>query len=213
MIETSITIGGFTIYEPTTVLTDLIITILCFHFLYKLKNNLPSVNKWKMFFLFFGLSTLVGAFSHALFKEHSGAGYKSFWLSMQVLNLLAVFSAQLATYHSVLLENKHNKVWLYSYYTQLILFTVAVFVFHNFLVVVLDNAIGLIPVLILHLKNRKQAEGYKGIANGILISFLTGIVHGTKLTFHAYFNFNDIAHVLIMISLYYIYSGVKKLTL
>ncbi len=213
MIETSISIGKLTIYEPTTVLTDLIITILCFLFLYNLKNNLPSTNKWKLFFLFFGLSTLVGAFSHALFKEHSGIAYKSFWLSMQMLNLFAVFTAQLATYYSVLLENKHKKIWLNSYFIQLVIFAVAVFIFQNFLVVVLDNAIGLIPVLILHLKHRNQNEGYKGIANGILISFLTGIVHGTKLTFHAYFNFNDIAHVLIMISLYYIYSGVKKITL
>lgn len=91
MIETSITIGGFLIYEPTTVFTDLLITILCFVFVNRIKTRNATSNNWKLFFLFFGFSTFIGAMSHAFFKEHSGIYYKAFWLSMQILNIFSVF--------------------------------------------------------------------------------------------------------------------------
>ena len=93
MIETSINIGGFVIYEPTTVFTDVVISILCFVFVKNLKANTPAVKNWKLFFLFFGLGTFVGACSHALFNLHAGIAYKSFWLPMQVLNILSVYFA------------------------------------------------------------------------------------------------------------------------
>ena len=182
MIETSINIGGFVIYEPTTVFTDVVISILCFIFVKNLKANTPSVKNWKLFFLFFGLGTLVGAFSHGFFNQHIGIAYKSLWLPMQVLNVFSVYFAQKGTYHSILINSNNAKAWLLSYRMQVIVFAIAVFIFHNFLVVV----------------------------NGIVISFLTVIVHGTKLSLHAYFNSNDIAHILIMFSLYYMYSGVKQ---
>jgi hypothetical protein len=210
MIETSINIGGFVIYEPTTVFTDVVISILCFVFVKNLKANTPAVKNWKLFFLFFGLGTFVGACSHAFFNLHAGIAYKSFWLPMQVLNILSVYFAQLGTYHSIVINSKNAKAWLLSYRIQVIVFAIAVFIFHNFLVVVIDNTLGLIPIMVLYYMNRNKNEGYTVLANGIVISFLTVIVHGTKLSLHAYFNSNDIAHILIMFSLYYMYSGVKQ---
>ena len=75
---------------------------------------------------------------------------------------------------------------------------------------VLDNAIGLIPVMVLHFMDSKLARESKLIAYGILISFLTAFVHGAKLSLHAYFNFNDISHVLIMVSLFVVFLGVSQ---
>jgi hypothetical protein len=190
--------------------TDVVISILCFVFVKNLKANTSAVKNWRLFFLFFGLGTFIGACSHAFFKEHAGLAYKSFWLPMQVLNITSVFFAQLGTYHSILIDSKKAKAWLLSYRLQVVVFVIAVFIFHNFLVVVIDNALGLIPIMVLHYMNRNKHIGYAVLANGILISFLTVIVHGTKLSLHAYFNSNDIAHILIMFSLYYMYSGVKQ---
>lgn len=212
MIDTTINIFDFPIHEPVTVLTDYIITFFCFIFFFRLKNENKSVSVkyWKAFFLFFGISTLVGGCSHALFAIHEGLGYKSFWIAMQVLNGFAVYSAQLATYHTVLQKTESREIWKQSYAIQLIVFLITVFIFQNFLVVVLDNAIGLIPIMILHFMDLKNPRASKLIANGILISFLTAFVHGTKLSIHAYFNFNDISHVLIMISLSVVFLGVSK---
>lgn len=212
MTDTTIYIYNFPIHEPVTVLTDYMITFLCFMFFFRLKNEnkIVSIKYWKCFFLFFGVSTLVGGCSHALFTIHEGFAYKSFWIAMQVLSGFAVFSAQQATYNTVLQNAKNRELWKGSYILQLIIFLAGVFIFQNFLVVVLDNAIGLIPVMILHFMDSKNSRQNKLIANGILISFLTAFVHGTKLSLNAYFNFNDISHVLIMISLFVLFLGISQ---
>ena len=126
---------------------------------------------------------------------------------MQLLNGLAVFFAETATLETVLRVKR--KMLGAVFFAQLLIFCLAVFFFQNFLVVVINNAAGLIPVMVIHFKNaRNKAD--RLIAYGILISFLTGFIHGFKLSISAYFNYNDIAHVLIMISLSVMYTGVLR---
>lgn len=211
MTDTTITFFDFAIHEPVTALTDFIITFLCLFFFFQLRNkgNNVAINWWKAFFMLFGLSAFFGGFSHALFIIHQGMEYKSCWISMQVLNGFAVFSVQMATYHTVLQNTNSREWWKQSYIVQLFIFLAAVIFYQDFLVVVLNNVVGLVPVIALHFIDSKKSEESKLIANGILISFLTGIVHGAKLSLHAYFNFNDISHVLIMLSLFVVFSGVS----
>lgn len=208
MIDTTITIAGIPVHEPMTVFTDIIISVLAISFYMNLKNSkAPVIIHWGYFFLFFGLSTLIGACSHAFFLIHDGWMYKSFWLPMQLINGIAVYFAQQATLVSVLKSNASRKTWEKMYRFQLIAFMIAVPLFQNFLVTVIENALGLIPVMILHYKYKEQYT--RIIANGIAISFLTAIIHISKFSLHAYFNYNDIAHVCIMISLFVMYTGVK----
>lgn len=208
MTDTTITIAGISVHEPMTVFTDFIIAALAFMFHTKLKKTTsPVINYWGYFFLFFGLSTFVGAFSHAFFLIHDGWMYKSFWLPMQIINGIAVYFAQQATLVSVLQTHPSRRTWEIIYKFQLIAFMIAVPLFQNFLVTVIENALGLIPIMILHYKYKEHYT--KIIANGIAISFLTAIIHISKFSLHAYFNYNDIAHVFIMISLAVMFRGVK----
>jgi uncharacterized membrane protein YfcA len=208
MIDTTIHIGELAVHEPMTVFTDFIIAGFSLAFYFKLKDTQEqTVHYWSYFFLFMGLSTFVGAFSHALFEIHQGWQYKSFWLPMQLINGLAVYYAQQGTLVSVLDHSPTKKTWDLIYKIQLGIFIIAVPVFQNFLVAVIDNALGLIPVMILHYKYKQPFS--KRIANGIAISFLTAVIHISKFSIHAYFNYNDIAHVFILISLWVMYTGVK----
>jgi len=212
MINTTIYIGDIAIHEPVTAFTDYIITILGIYFYYQLrkKSDDSVVRNWSQFFGLLGFSTLLGGCSHAFFELHEGAAYKTVWLSMQIVNGFAVYFAQQATLGSVLANSKHAHKWKISYIIQLISFIVLLLFFQKYLVTIIENAIGLIPVMILHLTST-QKEGYhKKIGYGILISFITAIVHATKFSLHAYFNFNDIAHVFIMISLFMMYRGAKE---
>jgi len=204
MTENSISIADFIIYEPTTVFTDILIFGLCFFLFLKLsrKKDNPAVICWKWFFVFFGLSTFIGALSHAFFQLHEGTGYKTFWLSMQLLNGLAVLFAQQATF-----DKKWNKLFL----IQLFAFAVSVFVFQKFLVVIINNALSLIPIMVFHYRLSKSNGWSVYIATGILISFATALIHGFKISIHVFFNYNDIAHLFIMISLYTMYMGIRKI--
>jgi hypothetical protein len=212
-IDTTIYIGDLAIHQPVTVLTDYIIAALClfcFLQLKKLHHKNKSTANWNYFFVFLGLSSFMGGCSHAFFAVHEGFGYKAFWLQMQVLNNVMIYFAQRATLHSALQNSLKRKLWSISYTLQLILFTVAVFVFQNFLVVVIDTAVGLIPVMIIHFVDSKKVKASSFIAYGILTMFLTAVVNGAKLSIHTYFNYQDISHVLIMISLSLMFVGIKK---
>lgn len=211
MIDTSISIGGTRIYEPVTVLTDFMIALLAIYFYIQLKKHRDTTTtQWSYFFLFLGAATFAGALSHAFFELHEGWKYKSLWLPMQVINGIGIYFAQQATFSSVLQHSSNRFIWKRSYIIQLFCFIVVLMIVQKYIVSIIENAIGLIPVLIIHYKNKSPYA--KMIAKGISISFITAIVHLSKLSLHAYFNYNDIAHVFIMISLYVMYKGVLKRT-
>jgi hypothetical protein len=212
MIDTTISISGVSIHEPMTVLTDLLITVLAITFYFQLKNKTDGPTRnWSYFFLLLGLSTFLGACSHAFFAVHDGWQYKSFWLPMQATNGIAIYYAQQATYSSILESSINKTKWKWSYVIQLVVFISALFWIHKYIVTIIENAIGLIPIMVLHYQYKKPFA--RMIANGIAISFITAFINLGKLSLHAYFNYNDIAHVFIMISLYVMYKGVRKRTI
>lgn len=210
MTNTTITIGGLAIHEPVTAFTDLIITILAFIYYLKLSANNEIVKNWRLFFLFISLSTFAGGCSHAFFAVHEGAQYKTVWLGMQFINGFAVYFAQKATLLSVLKNSKNYNAWKLSYAIQLFTYFVVLIIFQKYIVTIVNNATGLIPIMILHFTATDKKQSYNWVAYGILISFITAIVHGAKFSLHAYFNYNDIAHVFIMISLSVMYWGIKQ---
>lgn len=210
MMETSMHIGNLVIYEPVTVFTDCLIMMLCLIFFRKLEPTDESIQNWRFFFLFLGISTIIGACSHAFFKIHVGWQYKFFWLTMQLLNGVAVYFAQKATLVSILKTSRYFNFWKWSYIIQLIVFIVILFSVQKFLVTVIENVIGLVPIIIIHFEAKKKENYQKWVGYGISVSFISGVIHATKTSLHAYFNYNDIAHVFIMISLTIIYIGIKR---
>jgi hypothetical protein len=209
MVVTTLTIGDLVIYEPVTAFTDYIITIIAFIFFLKLRPVDEVTRNWRLFFLLLGISTLFGGTSHALFEVHDGWQYKSFWLPMQFINGIAIYFAQKATLISVLKDSKYHNAWKMSYLIQLIIYFIVLIIVQKYIVTIIENAIGLIPIMIVHLNAKVKKDHYKYIGYGIAISFITAIVHGLKFSFHDYFNYNDIAHIFIMISLYVMYKGAK----
>jgi len=129
---------------------------------------------------------------------------------MQLFNGFAVYAAQQATSNSALLLSQKRSLWNYASIIQLLIFIPSVFIFQNFTVVSIDMALGLIPIMMIHFKDSKTNPSSIWIAYGILISFLTAIVHFSKFSLHVYFNYLDIAHLLIMINLSVIFVGVKQ---
>jgi hypothetical protein len=211
--DTTIHIASFAIHEPVTTVTDFIISGLCVYFYFQLNplsNKSSSTTYWKYFYGLMALGSFIGGCAHAFFEIHEGVSYKTFWLSMQVLNMLAMYYMQQATFNSALLDSNKKLYWKKSYLIQILIAIIAVFVFQNFLVVVINNAITLIPVMIIHFSASKTNKEYLWIAYGITVLFITAGVNLTKLSLHDYFNHLDLAHVLIMINLYIMFIGVRK---
>ncbi len=216
MVDTTIYIGNLAIHEPVTALTDYIITCLGFYFYFQLrriKNNNLVIGYWSLFFALLACSTFLGGSAHAFFGLHEGVAYKIVWLGMQLVNGLAIYFAQQATLISVIKNTKYAKRWVMLYSIQLLLFIPSALIFQKYTVTIIENAVGLIPIMVLHFMDTQKHKSSFLIGYGIAISFITAIVHGTKISLHAYFNFNDIAHVFIMLSLLVMFLGVKKILL
>ena len=213
MIDTTLSIAHVRIHEPVTAFTDFIIFVLAAVFYIRLKamaKNEKHIKNWAYFFLLLGFSTCLGGCSHAFFLIHEGWQYKSIWLSTQLLNGLAVYFAQQATLTSVLSNSEYKKNWQWSFILQLILFIIVQAIIQKYTVSIIENALGLIPIMILHYMHEPKMASYKKIAHGIAIAFVSATVHITKFSIHRYFNHNDIAHVFIAMSLYVMYKGVKE---
>lgn len=211
--DTTIYISSFPIHEPVTVLTDYIMAAQCLYYYLKLKeadfiDN--STKYWSYFFGLMAISAFSGGCSHAFFEVHLGVAYKTFWFTMQATNIFSLYYLQQAMLHSALANSK-NQNWLNSVYRiQLIVALIAIFVFQNFLVVVINTSIALIPAVFIYFADAKYNRSSLWIAYGIVILFITGVVNAIKLCFHAYFNHLDLAHVLIMINLWMMFTGARN---
>lgn len=214
---TNIDLMGLFIYEPVTAITDFFITILCIWValnLKKIRTSCKSVGMWMLFFILMGLSAFFGGNSHAFSSYLQGTPFKVVWLTMHLMSGLALYFAQTATMEGELKDSSKYKLLKVLWKVQLAVFFILTILFQNFITVKLNIAVGMIFILLINLKtfyNGEKANGF--IAAGILVSFLTAAVHTTKISFSQWFNYNDISHVLIMISLYLMFTGVWTKTL
>ena len=209
------TFFGILIAEPTTAITDFILAVLCtfFYARFSANNKEDGSYYWKRFFLFMGISTLIGGITHAFLEDHNTRTYSIFWLSMQLFSGLSVLYCQIATIHSI----PNTKIPIYRSVKasllfcriQFFVFAIAVLFFQNFIVVVSNSTLGFLLVLYIHaLSGRKYGNRPAAwIALGIMVSFLTAIIYTLKISINQWFNFKDIAHVIMMISLSFIFYG------
>ena len=76
--------------------------------------------------------------------------------------------------------------------------------------VVIDSIIGLIPIMIVHFRDREKSKGSDLIAWGIVVLFFSAIFNGTKISINEYFTYLDMAHVFIIINLWVMFAGIKR---
>lgn len=199
--------------EPVTSITDFMLAAVAFYFFYsihKMESKKRSVINWSKFFLFLGLSTFFGGLAHAISDRENNFIYDLVWLSMQLSSGLSVFYAQSAAFRSEIRNRKTQKILHKVSFIQLLLFIPSVIYFFSFKVVAINSSIGLIELVILFLPVGIQNWKHKAlISAGVLISFLTVYVNSTKLSIATWFNYNDISHVIMFVSILMICKGVK----
>jgi hypothetical protein len=198
--------------EPVTSLTDLLVSFSGFYFFILLKKEPGKGNVtfgWRNFFLFMGLSTFFGTFSHIL--EHKGYQkiYFVLWNIMQILGGLAMFYAQRAAISEV--TNKIlAKVLLYFANLQLMIFIPSVLYFQDFKVVAFNSLLVIILMLLLFFpRTQNTKSSFSLIWFGFIISVLTVFIHQQKIGFSRWFNHKDVSHILMILSLWLINKGVR----
>ncbi|MDQ3191792.1 MAG: hypothetical protein M3Q58_09370 [Bacteroidota bacterium] len=195
-----------------TVLTNIMLALLCFFFVYKLKDGNSTAGNWKNYFSYMGISTFLGAVVHG-FEYYTGPYIQlNLWLFMQILIVSSIYFAETAT-AKYFIEEQRLKKLKFILLAKLSLTAILILIMQDFLVVVINIALGLVPVMYVffHDYKKNQNKGALLIAFGILISFSSAIIFVKKIALSIWFNHNDIGHVITMVSLYLMYEGAMKL--
>lgn len=205
MQQPSIVFANFTIYEPVTSITDLLICVFCF--IITLKLFKAKSNYWSLFYFFIALSALSGAFGHAFYA------YKSNILNLYS-RIMMVFAILFAINASVEIL-KHKKLKISVIITSIIMFVITVFLLlmkNDFEIVKWNNGIGIgIIVCGIHALNAiEKNTGSKIILVGVILILIAGIIHSLGISLSIWFTHNEIAHTISIIALFIIYKGILK---
>lgn len=211
---TYIILCGVIIFEPVTILTNLFITVFCLFAFFKLRRNkTPLAIQWSMFFLLIGLSSSTGSLAHGTHFQLGELFLKSTVFMMNAISLIAIYFCfkSANTYFS---QNKpsQKKYINYLVITWIVILLIVTLLQNNFLLIKIHAGIVLTYSLVIHLifyKKGGKGSGY--VAGGIIVSFLSIVTHSLKLSVSDWFNYKDISHVIMLISLMLMYKGARTI--
>lgn len=205
-----ISVGDIIIRDPVTVLTNLMIVatgVLIYRRLLLPDIEYSPARTWRWFFMGIAASSLIGVIVHGFSYYTSLSTHRAIWLTMGFVQAAGISAAQLAAAQQHLphlLRTLRPMIVV-----QLLLTLIALVVLQTYDVIKLHVAIGLIPVMSWKLTLSRRGFQYGSwIGGGILVSALTAAVHTFKISLSPWLNYNDIAHLLVVISLGMIGKGV-----
>jgi hypothetical protein len=207
---TFINLFGFTIYEPVTILTNLFLTVYCTYCFFKIKSKRYNLaTSWAWFFLLIGLSSLIGSVAHGAHFQLGNGFFQAVLFMMNAVSLIAIYFCFKAanTYASLHKSppKKHFTYFVLAWIGVLLLLTL---IYNNFVLIKIHAGIVLMYALIVHyITYRKQHAGSGWIVIGILVAFLSIAVHSLRLSVSDWFNYKDIAHCVMLLSLMILFKG------
>ena len=220
-------IFGIEVLEPTTTITDFILSGMSFYFGHVLFwGKYPSLNEkkfkrsWALMFLFLGIGSFLGGVSHGF------AYLKEDYLYMNRTWPLTVLSIGVASYYlllSIAIEyfpKYKSQIFLLAY-AKMTAFLLLMFGYPekyfgdfltvNFSLVILDYAPVLVLLLVMNIidyvKTKRIAA--KAMIIGIALSICGTIIQTSGFSLHQHFNHNDIYHVFQMVAIYLMFRAVK----
>jgi len=213
---TSISLGNLIINEPVTSLTDIFLSIIAAVLFFRVKNNCSKglfFDSWAMFFLFMCISTTIGTFAHGFYDAWGLKVHNTLWMLMNISVSVAVFFSIQATIVFMGAEKFLNRILLTSNTILLSGFIISTLAWNNFEILKIHTAIGVIVIFATHgIALFKNHFGSERIVTAFSLSLLTLLIHTYQVSVSKWFNFKDISHVLMMLSLMLIYSGVFRMS-
>ena len=205
------------ITEPTTMLTDYVLGVLCLIWGWKLlclpRRRHASQALWARAFFAAGASALLGGTVHGFTLILPETWLTGMWKGTLYLTGFASFF-MLAAVVLVSLPRALGRWGLAVCVLKLGLYLVWMFNHQDFRFVVYDYGSALLLILGFQLvalyRQRSIAAGW--IALGILLSFVGAAIQQSGFSLHTHFNHNDLFHVVEMGAFYLFYRGGLTLT-
>ncbi len=214
----TIFIFGLRIDEPVVTATDLLVSLLCFIFAYKIhksgKKEKP-ITYFKIYFLIMGIATALGgivghAFLYALSFYWKLPGWITSMISIMFVERAAI---------------EHTRIWLKESLIKILLviniiefltFLTLTVVTLNFFFVEFHSGYGLMFVLLslegfLFLKTRNTAGKY--ILAGIGFAALAAIFFMNEISPHQWFNYIAASHIWMAVAATLFYMGAIRINM
>lgn len=206
---------GFKIYEPSVILSNfLIFLITCYYFNKLIKLKYSYAKQMGIFIFLMGLSSCFASVGHAVQHQNGVLFFRIFLFISHALTLGSVYFCFRAPY-TLYLEGKSANTYLrIGVISILCILLVFSTISGTFLLMKISAGIVLIYSLILHYQAyKKNIVGAGIVVTGILVSFLSIIVHSIRLSFNDdWFNHKDVAHIVVAVALCIICNGAIKLS-
>ncbi|TDE16401.1 DUF6962 family protein [Dyadobacter psychrotolerans] len=207
---------GITILEPSSVLSSLMMTAVCIYGFVQLNKLGRTHNMYRQtqyFFLFMGLATAIGGIlGHGFLYLTGQPGKIPGWFSSMIA--VALFERAAIWHVKPLLPKRIGKFLGRLNYVELSIFFVLAIVTLNFVVVEVHAFYGLFLMLCLieiYVYRKKNDPGSRYIFIATFLGAVSAGFHALKFSFGPWFNYNDIAHIPMALSIYYYYLGARNM--
>jgi hypothetical protein len=209
---------GITILEPFTVLTNLIIALVCFYAYFGLRKKqliqFSAVHKYiALFFLLMGIATIVGGVVGHAFLYATGMYGKipGWYIGMAAV---AFFERAAIRHGRSILPYSIGRFFSRLNYIEILVFMLLSLYTLNFMYVILHAIYGLFVVvfcfmLYMYRKTKDPALKNIFIATGWGIAAM--LCHAFQLGINQWFNYNDVSHLAMAVSIYYYYKTASEM--
>jgi len=207
---------GVRIDEPIVTLTDLLVSVLCFIYAYKIHQSGKKEKTFlffKIYFFTMGIATLFGGIiGHAFLYAFSFYWKLPGWI-MSMISIMFLERAAI----------EHTRIWLNPSIVRVfgiinilefLTFVTLTITSLDFFFVEFHSGYGLMFVVLslegfLFLKTKNQAG--KFMLAGVGFAALAAIFFMTKLSPHQWFNYLCVSHVFMAAAASFFYIGTKKI--
>jgi len=179
--------------EPTTAITDFLMAAVAFVLAARIAGF------WRLTFLFTGLAALAGGVFHSMPSE--------------IVWKITVYSVGLATFFLVAAASRATfgfRLLTAIAAAELIAYAIWMATHDGFIYVIIDYGSGMLCVAILYAFSfRAMPRAAKLVLAGIGVAAIGAAVQATRFSIHPRFNFNDLYHVIQIVSLILLYRGAR----
>jgi hypothetical protein len=209
---------GLTIHEPTTMLTDLTITVVACLLARKLvfddrHNRYRSRFLWGIGFLFIGLGALLGAISHGFAAYLGNAADTAIWKgTVYAIGFSMVFALGGTLDGAPLPAGVRRFFWLLNI-VAFVVYAIWMISHDDFLYVIYHYVPAMLLIASVQVRALlgKERHGAAWILAGVVVTLFGAVVQQSGFSLHTHFNHNDLFHLIQVVGLLLFYRGISRL--
>ncbi|MBN1985329.1 MAG: hypothetical protein JW761_03440 [Prolixibacteraceae bacterium] len=212
----SVVFWGIRIDEPVVTVTDLLVSVLCFFYAWKIHQSDKKEKTFlyfKIYFFSMGVATMLGGLiGHAFLYAFSFYWKLPGWIT-SMISIMFVERAAI----------EHTRIWLKDSVVKILgvinileflTFLTLTITSLNFFYVEFHSGYGLMFVVLslegfLFLKTKNSASKY--LLAGVGFAAIAALFFMFKISPHQWFNYLSVSHIFMAIAATFFYQGAKRI--